>query len=603
MSELGYIPKPLPDEILYSIIARLQSFAIYDSPGQLSLDLFGERNVPATIDLPSHIHFFHKTVKRIFPYSADEIIERFTLWPYYKQFTSTSKRKDALRRMKSNNGSGLHNLIGINASAMSRNKGLKYCVLCAQENFKKFGLYYWHRVHQIPDLYLCPYHFCYLQRHVVGVAEVSRSFFVDANQVLSGQIELNNIQYPTDWKLIDLTNQINSILHRNSNFNINDVNYAKTIQHTIFHNGTRVITADLTNAFEEYYGKKLLDLILPKINLCWVAGIIKRPHHYFHPIRHLMMANFLSHAPLKKKEAPLFGEGPWPCINKASDHLGKNVVTDFSIQLDRKTKRQIGRFKCTCGLVYTKSYLGNSGDESQAFIRIIDWGPTWLKALKKDLKAGRSFRTAGKRLGTDAKTVSIYASKKKLENTNIPINKKTLESKRKKWEKLLLKFDVNRVLQARNNNLALYIWLYRHDNKWLLVINKKYSTLTSTAELRLDWKNLDASIVDLILETVERLKKEKYRGRITKSLISKIIGSQHYLLGKNANKFPKSNSVLNSETESEEIFHTRRFQQAILELRGTTHLKRWQIMKKAGLGKRIANSAIAYLEKELSYGS
>ena len=92
-SELGFIPKPFQDEILHSVLARLQTLALYSSPGQLSLEFFGKKNVPATIDLPSHVHFFSERVKNVFPFSEDQIVEQFTLWPYYSRFLVQKKKR------------------------------------------------------------------------------------------------------------------------------------------------------------------------------------------------------------------------------------------------------------------------------------------------------------------------------------------------------------------------------------------------------------------------------------------------------------------------------------------------------------------------------
>ncbi len=601
IGDLGFMPEPLKDEILHSIIARLQTRALIESPGQLSLDLFGERNIPATVDLPSHLHFFSERVKGVFPFSEDQIIEQFTLWPYYSRFIVDKKKRKALELIRGNNGSGLHNLIGINASAMVKNRGLKYCPACANEDKTTEGIYYWHRVHQIPDLHLCPDHKCQLITHVASANDLRRSVYTDANEVI---MELPPIQAESNERLIDLSMFMASILRGESSFDINTVNYKAIVENSIFNKGSKKIENAFIESFINFYGNDLIEMILPGISTHWLKGIINRPFHFFHPVRHLMVTTFLSQVPKKEKEPALFGDGPWPCLNKAANHFAENVVTDIAVHFDRKTKRQIARLSCSCGMIYTKSYLNEKGAERKEFTRIIAWGDVWLNALKRELSEKQSYRTIARKLGTDAKTISKYTSEGKKEDTqqNISVDKIT-QVNRRKWQRLLAKFTMNRILSARKKNTSLYIWLYRHDNAWFAETNKANHVDQPTSELRLDWTNLDKKVVDLIIETVDRLKKEKYRCRITKSLISKIIRGQHYLLGKNAGKFPKSIASLNSQIESKDQFHQRRILETIVELRTINQLKGWKVMRRAGLGRKISESALNLLNETILYGS
>lgn len=592
---LGFIPKPLPDEILYSVLARAQTLALYNSPGQLSIAFFGKRRIPATIDLPSHIHYFHERVKEIFPFSEDQIIEKFTLWRYYYPFLVCSKRERAIELIKGENGWGLHNLIGINPSSMTRNKGLKYCPACTVEDRINLGLTYWHRVHQIPDLLLCPRHKCYLVRYVGKAKDHGRSVYIDANQV---DLTTQPIQQESNLRLIDLSEQMSSILYGHSSFDINRIDYKTTIEKSVFQKGSQIDKIGLVKSFTTFY-EGVLDRLLPGISTHWIIGIIKRPNHFFSPVRHLMMDHFLSQTKSRQVLPPLFGKGPWKCINKAANHFGEEIITNISYHFDHKTRKQIARLACECGMVYTKSLLS----ENIEFTRIIEWGSIWKNLLKRELGLKRSFRNIAKTLGTDAKTVSRYASKLATPEKNISPGRDGRAANRNKWKKLLNKFEYSKVICSRKQNPALYIWLYRHDKKWLLQINKQNSFNNPQTELRLDWKSLDKRVMDLIIEAAEGLKEENYKGRITKSLISKIISAQHYLLGKHVEKLPLSHFTLKLNVESKEGFHERRILGVMKELESTNQLKRWRIIRKASLGRNISESSKNLIEKHLKYAN
>lgn len=48
-------PVPYPDELIYSLVARAGIRSAITSSKQLLSEVFGDRKVIATIDLPSHV--------------------------------------------------------------------------------------------------------------------------------------------------------------------------------------------------------------------------------------------------------------------------------------------------------------------------------------------------------------------------------------------------------------------------------------------------------------------------------------------------------------------------------------------------------------------
>lgn len=593
MGHQAYIAKPLPDEILYSVLARTQSLALYDSPGQLSLDFFGQKNVPATVDLPSRLRFFHSVIKDTLNLSEHDVL-RLTLWDYYYCFLTSAKREKALRLIMDGNAYTLYNMVGINPSAMETNRGLKYCPECVKIDREKYNAIYWHRAHQIPEILGCPHHHVRLFTYHANACELKRSFYIDANAVSD---QLTGSMITMDTISIGLSLIMAQILFKEFKFDINEVNYQNIISSTSLAKGSSIASAQLVKSFENFYGKEFLNELVPVISNNWITDLVRRPQRYFHPLRHVLMYHFLSHGLIPKKEPHELEKGPWPCLNKASDHFGETVVIEMTHHVDQKSKRLVYRLTCQCGMVYTRSYSASG----HANIRIITWGNIWFEKLRQQLVLKKSFRSIGKALGTDAKTISKYASEADFSESE-DSNLKVVRAKRKAWEKALSKFRENKIVQARKHNPALYIWLYRNDPDWLREINNNNSSSTSNPELRLDWESLDIEVADLIVKTVEKLKQENYRGKITKSLISKIIHAQHYLLGKNAKNLPLSIDKLNLNIESKDQFHSRRILEAINDLKSISQLKGWKVMRKAGLGNKVSTKAIQILNDELKYG-
>jgi hypothetical protein len=77
---------PYEDELLYSILARYRIHS-----GNIGLksaldDIYGDRNVTAVMDLPSHLDRIITNMPIDSKYSAEELIEKYTLYPFYTAF-------------------------------------------------------------------------------------------------------------------------------------------------------------------------------------------------------------------------------------------------------------------------------------------------------------------------------------------------------------------------------------------------------------------------------------------------------------------------------------------------------------------------------------
>jgi hypothetical protein len=596
VSHLGFIPIPYRDELLYSVIARLQTLALY-SPGKLNMDLFGNRSIHCSIDLPSHMSIFYNSVKDIFPYSEDEIIDKLTLWPFYSRFVRESKRDTILQMLKGCNGSGIHNRVGINPSPMVKARRLKYCPECLAEDKQSHNDLFWHRAHQIPDLPLCPIHFCDLLNYVYTPDELGRLHYIDANILINKEHKaiVNN-----DPRLREITEIFSSMLTETPFFSIDQPAYCERVLQNYLKN--KSIDANrLLNDFGNFYSESLLKQLLPNLGYSWLILILKRPLHFFHPLRHVLLYNFSLNL---KEQIRLsedgFGRGPWKCINKAADHYGQLVIKVHSTHRDSKSGRTIGLFKCSCGMVYSKSNK-KKDDRTVEFIRILDWGIIWKNKLRSQLAQKNSYRQIARQLGTDASTVSKHADLLKHPPVLLKLPKRFKE-KRKAWIKLLHRYEYDKIQNAKKKNNSLYSWLYRNDHVWLLATNKVNSLKKGSPQLRLNWRELDIKIYNLIDQTIKELKERKYKGRITRSLISNIIKSQHYLIGKNSSKLPRSKALLDTQVETDDQFAIRRIDNAFSSFKTFT-LPAWKVMRRAGISKKSLTPAVEnFLHLKLKNG-
>ena len=151
------LPMPYPQELIYSTVARYKIRAGLISPKQLLDDVFEDRGVVATVDLPCHLskianHYPHNR------FNLNYIAYQHTLFPLYAPFIPESRRQECLRWMANHSQGAIHLAIGNNASRLPSLKYIRYCPQCFNEQFKAYGEWYWSRMWQIPGITCCSKH-------------------------------------------------------------------------------------------------------------------------------------------------------------------------------------------------------------------------------------------------------------------------------------------------------------------------------------------------------------------------------------------------------------------------------------------------------------
>lgn len=150
-------PIPYPDELIYSTVARSKIRAGITSPKQLLEDVFANRKVIATVDLPCHL----SKLIDLYPaghYDVDLLAYKHTLFPLYAPFIPEERRQKCLEWMSEQSQGAIHLAIGKNASRLPPIRFLRYCPLCLDEQLSKYGEWYWSRLWQIQGLTCCLRH-------------------------------------------------------------------------------------------------------------------------------------------------------------------------------------------------------------------------------------------------------------------------------------------------------------------------------------------------------------------------------------------------------------------------------------------------------------
>ena len=157
-------------------------------------------------------------------------------------------------------------------------------------------------------------------------------------------------------------------------------------------------------------------------------------------------------------------------------------------------------------------------------------------------------------------------------------------SRRERWKQVVAQFGIK---GARKNGFnGLYIWLYRHDNFWLMQFNQKSAQPNIPKAGRVDWAKRDKKYVKGLLALINRVETQFESGRYTETWLfnhASIPLSQI----KHLEKLPLCKLFFNKYCETIEEYQCRRIAVACIRcIAKHQRLRAWRIERMAGLNKK-----------------
>jgi len=111
------------------------------------------------IDWPHLISVFtHWT-----PVHSDKLINDHTLLRFYSPFISVQRARVIRQEMGGDQENRIHSRLGINAGRLRVPSKLRFCPDCVLADRNTYSETYWHRVHQLPGIEVCPDHAVHLE--------------------------------------------------------------------------------------------------------------------------------------------------------------------------------------------------------------------------------------------------------------------------------------------------------------------------------------------------------------------------------------------------------------------------------------------------------
>lgn len=557
-----------------------------------------------------------------------ELIRDYTLFPYYSAFQSEDRVNSILNAMRDDGkGGSIHTMAGIMASSLNPPAFLRFCLNCVIEDGEKFGELYWHRSHQMPGVILCPKHQSVIRDSMIRISEQNRHEFVAADEqncLIQGTTmtfrdadleKLLQISKDIEWSIRNYDSIRAKIISENG---LRE-SYLSLLQYKGFATANgRIYQNELLEGFKAFYGDAFLNIMQSNFD-CedennWLSGIVRKHRKAFHPIRHLLFIRFICGSLDNffgnvQKYSP-FGQGPWPCLNTASDHYRKNTISKVTVTHCSDTKLPVGTFECSCGFIYSRRGPDKSPADVYKIGRIKQYGHVWQeKMCRLAMDDGFGIFSIAKRLRADPGTIkkyfnmvcaeeSVTDASKQIEYTSH--NSDLLRDQhREAWLELqeihkgVSKTELGRFAKSH------FTWLYKYDKFWL-DHNSPELRHAKPVNKRVDWVDRDSRVYKEVEQAVNGILSTTDKPvRVSLSRIGKAVGLLG-LLDRHLEKMPMTEHYLQSVLESDSDYRKRRALWAIGEISNSgQEPKLWSVLRKAGIRSEYKAEVEVFIMNEI----
>src|SRR6266567_2458617 len=490
---LEYLPDPHPDELLYSVWARYSDDVRYANKMDVSQELFGTTSNHATVDLPSHLAYFVDHLPTGHMYTVDYFIDHHTLLPFYAAFHAPEHVRRLREQMISSNGQALHRRAGVAQSSIPSPQWLRYCPGCVHKDRKNFGECYWHRLHQVSGVEICPVHRTLLENSKVRAkSHISTREFISAEHASVDTTPRDAESSPFFQTFKDIALDVCYLLDHSCCSDPASLRkrYGVLLSQRglLPSTGSMIRMQDCLKAFMDYYSQTLLATLHCRIKLSrlehrtWLNRVLHPSNNPQHPLHHILAIRFLGSSAetffhLDIEPTMPFGEGPWPCLNPVCEHYQKRHIT--TCQIHHQHGRLVGRFACSCGFTYSRRGPDTSLEDAFRREYILAYGAKW-ETLLRDLwfDPAVSLRSMSRRLGFSHDVVKRQAVKLHLPFPRISSwstksempqpSKKDISWYRTQWLTLIQDTPQEEGREALKHKLpGVFQWLDKHDKEWL----------------------------------------------------------------------------------------------------------------------------------------
>lgn len=219
---IAFFPELYPDELLYSAFARYLDKSGYGTYRAAAEDIFKDSLVKPDI------LFVNKLDSELITILAkqkpwEKIITEHTMYPYFGRFLPKERKDKAFQSLINMDGHHRNHLQMIK-NGNSQKRFLRFCPECCRTDRRQYGEAYWRRIHQMPDIDICPVHGCFLINSEVSLSQkrspgfFSAEFSADTRKSIAcdNPLEMKLAEYVAELfmgGIVDYETPIHQFLH------------------------------------------------------------------------------------------------------------------------------------------------------------------------------------------------------------------------------------------------------------------------------------------------------------------------------------------------------------------------------------------------------
>lgn len=153
----SFVPPLLPDQTLYSWTSMFHVLSGHATAAETRNLLFGSSAGGQHFHIPSSLDDFCASTQFVLG-RPEDLVASASILPYYTRFRVAAVEANVLQRARGKQTVGVSQALGIMKSAAHVYPPRRHCRICVQVDQVEYGFAYWHRLHQLPGVLVCPLH-------------------------------------------------------------------------------------------------------------------------------------------------------------------------------------------------------------------------------------------------------------------------------------------------------------------------------------------------------------------------------------------------------------------------------------------------------------
>lgn len=296
------LPKPYPDELLYSVIARyLVGMGREDCLAAIHY-IFGKK-VVGFVEMPVLIGRVEEITKNEWGLTAENIIGSHTLLPFFVRFSSEAVIRDCIEKMINCDSHRLHTQFRSGGLKLRPQLYMQFCRECRDNDLMRYGETYWRRLHQVQGVFVCPEHKIELNASKAYMRHTHYPYYLDATKATKkiNQTASSVINEHMN-KALHYANRCKEILNRTDKYwheeNLPQLYRREVIKlgYTYKYKTKLIDLARLNNDFKEFWGSGFLEFIFgfnKELEYSWLKIAFKKQGNTMQTIHSILFQMFL----------------------------------------------------------------------------------------------------------------------------------------------------------------------------------------------------------------------------------------------------------------------------------------------------------------------